>query len=109
MERRVLWTERSLDDLDEIRTYLQQFNPGSVDLLVESLLATSRSLMADRGHDADGLSVLNKMGPEKMGPEKMGPEKMVQEKMAVAPYFVRYRIAGDIIFILRVRHRAGLE
>jgi plasmid stabilization system protein ParE len=103
MERRVLWTERSLDDLDEIRAYLQQFNPGSVDLLVESLLVTSRSLMADRGHDADGLSALNEMGPE-----RMVQAKMVQEKMAVDPYFVRYRIAGDIIFILRVRHRAGL-
>ena len=66
--------------------YLMDFNPRAAVHLAESLLAAGDSLVnfPHRGRPVRGTGM--------------------REIVTVSPYIIRYRIAGDAVIILRVRH-----
>jgi toxin ParE1/3/4 len=83
--RRVAWTESALGDLQGIRRYIGEFNPKAAQELAERLLDAADRLksFAERGR-----------------PVAQG----VRELIVVYPYIIRYRIDGDLVVIMRVRH-----
>jgi addiction module RelE/StbE family toxin len=85
--RRVVWTEPAVAALIGIRAYIGQFNPAAAARFVSRLVQAGDSLaeFAERGR-----------------PRLQGGRELV----VVRPYLIRYRIAGDVVFILRVRHGA---
>lgn len=85
--RRVIWTEPAIADLIGIRAYIGQFNPTAAARFVARLVEAADSLadFAERGR-----------------PRPQGGRELA----ALPPYLIRYRIAGDTVFILRIRHGA---
>jgi len=81
----VRFTASALADLSNIRAYIGKFNPAAAGLLAASLITASRSL-------ADF--------PEQGRPLGRGR----REWPVVPPYVIRYRISGEMVFILRIRH-----
>ena len=84
----VVWTASALADLRTIRTYIEQFNPRAAREVAASLKALGDSLtnFANRGRPVPGTTM--------------------RELVSTYPYIIRYRVAGDIVVILRVRHGA---
>lgn len=84
----VVWTEAALSDILLIRTYLAQSNPKAATDIAIALKGLGDTLMLfpHRGRPVPGHSV--------------------RELVAVYPYVIRYRVAGDEVVILRVRHAA---
>jgi len=82
---RVSWTLAALSDLARVRTYIGHFNPTAARRFAERLVAAADSLMDF---------------PERGRP--IGSSR--RELVIVHPYVIRYRIAGDQMLILRVRH-----
>jgi toxin ParE1/3/4 len=82
--RAVVWTEPALRDLQGIRGYIGQFNPTAAQRIGSRLRAAGDSLaeLSDRGR----------------------PAGRYREITAVWPYVLRYRVAGDSVVIMRVRH-----
>lgn len=88
--QRIVWTEDAVSNLEAIETYVSAFNPAAAQRLAERLIAVADSLaeFSGRGRDAgDGR----------------------REMTIVWPYVLRYRVEGDTVFILRIRHGAQLE
>lgn len=88
--RRIVWTDEAVGNLEAIVTYISAFNPGAAQRLAERLIAVADSLneFSDRGRDA-------------------GEGK---REMTIAwPYALRYRVEGETVFILRIRHGARAE
>jgi addiction module RelE/StbE family toxin len=85
---RVVWTETALRGVWRAYDYLMDFNPRAAAHLAESLLAAGDSLenFPHRGRPVRGTSL--------------------RELVTVSPYIIRYRVAGDTVIILRVRHTA---
>lgn len=83
---RVVWTETALRGVWRAYDYLMDFNPRAAVHLAESLLAAGDSLVnfPHRGRPVRGTGM--------------------REIVTVSPYIIRYRIAGDAVIILRVRH-----
>jgi len=81
----VVWTQSAIGDLTGIRQYIGQFNPYAAQRMAESLIAA-----------ASGLTDF----PERGRP--VGPGK--RELTVVWPYVIRYRIEGERVVVLRVRH-----
>jgi toxin ParE1/3/4 len=83
---RVIWSKRALAHLRYIRGYIEQFNPQAAQDLVAALVATANSLenFPHRGRLV------------------VGTDK--RELVSVHPYIVRYRVAGDTVRVLRIRH-----
>jgi len=73
--------------LQSIRAYIGQFNPSAAQRMGERLLAAAESLgdYAERGRPI---------------------AKNRRELTIIWPYLILYRIAGDDVFVLRVRHGA---
>lgn len=88
--RRILWTDEAVGHLEAIVTYISAFNPDAARRLAERLIAAADSLaeFSERGRDAGG-----------------GRREMT----IVWPYILRYRVEGDTVFILRIRHGARQE
>jgi addiction module RelE/StbE family toxin len=84
----VIWTERALANLDAIRVYLEQFNPGAARTLADELIAAGNSLA---------------LFPHR---NRLVPKTSMREFATAHPYIIRYRIDGEIVVILRVRHTA---
>ncbi|WP_448207627.1 type II toxin-antitoxin system RelE/ParE family toxin [Azospirillum sp. sgz302134] len=82
---RVIWAPSALGDIDRIYRYVDSFNPRAAAHLAERLLGTG-----------DRLSAF----PERGRPIGNGRRELV----VVWPYIIRYRIAGDEVRIMRVRH-----
>lgn len=82
---RVYWTFSALADLEEIRRYIAEFNPGAAHDLAENLIAAGNSLVT--------LPHRGRSGGDN-----------VRELTTVYPYIIRYEIRGDDVRILRVRH-----
>lgn len=82
--RGVIWTEPALRDLEGVRTYIGQFNPTAAQRIAAQLRAAGDSLneFADRGR----------------------PAGRYRELAVIYPYVLRYRLVGDQVAILRVRH-----
>lgn len=85
--RRIVWTDEAVGNLEAIVTYISAFNPAAAARLAERLIAVADSLaeFSERGRDA-------------------GEGR--REMTIVWPYVLRYRVSGDAVFILRIRHGA---
>ena len=85
--RRIVWTEEAVGNLEAIVSYISAFNPEAARALAARLIEVADSLaeFSDRGRDA-------------------GEGR--REMTIVQPYILRYRVTGDTVFILRIRHGA---
>jgi toxin ParE1/3/4 len=85
--RRIIWSPRATGDLRSIRDYIGQFNPSAASRFAARLVATAESLIdfSERGRPASGKR---------------------RELAVVWPYIIRYRVEGDRVVILRIRHGA---
>jgi toxin ParE1/3/4 len=82
---RVVWSPSALHEITDIYSYIARFNPHAAKRLVEALIIAGDSLgtFAYRGR-------------------LVGPH--LRELTVVYPYIIRYRIIGDEVRVLRVRH-----
>jgi toxin ParE1/3/4 len=85
---RVIWSPAALNEVDRILAYLLNFNPRAAEDVALALLETGNGLVnfPYRGRAVRG--------------------KEVREVICEYPYIIRYRITGDTVRILRVRHMA---
>ena len=84
---KIVWTDEAVGQLEAIVTYIFVLNPAAAQKLGEKLVALADSLedFPNRGRDVGG-----------------GKREMT----SVWPYIMRYRVDGDRIVILRIRHGA---
>lgn len=84
---RIVWTREALVNVELIRAYIHEFNPQAAARMARRLIDAADSLreFPDRGR-----------------PVGEGRRELV----IVPPYVIRYRVDGDAIYILRVRHAA---
>ena len=82
----VVWTATALRGLLRTYDYLSGFNPIAAAQVAQSLreAGDSLALFPDRGRHVPG--------------------RTMREVMTAYPYIIRYRVEGDTVFILRVRH-----
>ena len=85
---KIVWSRRALFNLQAIRDYIAQFNPFAADKVADEIIATGEQLALFPGRG------------------RMVPGKDMREMMTSYPYVIRYRIAGDQVIILRIRHMA---
>jgi plasmid stabilization system protein ParE len=85
--RRVIWTARARDDLQRLQAYIAIFKPIAAERLANRLINAAESLV-----DL----------PERGGELGSGTRVIA----AIRPYLIRYRITGDLVVILSVRHAA---
>lgn len=85
--RKIVWTDQAVENLETIVTYIAAFNQEAAMRLAQRLLDLAESLteFPDRGRDA-------------------GHGR--REMTIVPPYILRYRVDGDEVRILRLRHGA---
>ncbi|MEI9965496.1 MAG: type II toxin-antitoxin system RelE/ParE family toxin [Caulobacteraceae bacterium] len=83
---KVVWTDAALANLDGIEAYILPFNPLAAQRMSRRLIAAALSLEGS--------------------PERGRPIGRTRELTAVWPYVIRYRIDGDVVTILRIRHGA---
>jgi toxin ParE1/3/4 len=85
--RRIVWTEEAIGHLEAIVAYISAFNPAAASRLGDRLIAVANSLaeFPERGRDA-------------------GEGR--REMTTVWPYVLRYRVEGERVIILRIRHGA---
>lgn len=83
---RVVWTHAALRGVWRAYDYIVDFNPRAAARMAEALLQAGDSLanFPHRGRLVRGTDM--------------------RELLSVHPYIIRYRIAGDDVVILRVRH-----
>jgi plasmid stabilization system protein ParE len=79
-----------LADLQEIRRYVAEFNPGAAQKLAEQIIQASNALVV---FPHRGRLVGNNL----------------REIMPVFPYLLRYEILDDAVTILRVRHGMRMQ
>jgi toxin ParE1/3/4 len=87
---KIVWTDEAVGNLDTIASYISAFNPAAAERMAARLIELADSLgeFPNRGRDAgDGR----------------------REMTIVWPYILRYRVQGDVIVILRIRHGAQDE
>ncbi len=81
----VIFAPAAIADLVSIRTYIGKFNPAAAGRMAARLLEAGQSL-----HEF----------PERGRP--IGRNR--REWAIIPPYVIRYRIKGDVVEIIRVRH-----
>ena len=86
--KRVVWTLEAARAVQRAYEYLYEFNPGAAKHLFATLLAAGNGL---EHFPYRGRSVAN---------------TAFRELVTAYPYSIRYRIDGDNVVILRVRHSA---
>lgn len=81
------WTDEAVANLETIAAYIEAFNPAAARRLAARLVEAAESLakFPERGRSAGG---------------------ELREWPLVYPYIIRYRVAGDTVLILRIRHGA---
>ncbi|MFZ5669496.1 MAG: type II toxin-antitoxin system RelE/ParE family toxin [Pseudomonadota bacterium] len=84
---RVVWTERSIGDLEDIRSYVASDRPRAATRLATRLFNAGQSL---------------EHFPRRGRP--IGDNW--RELTSVRPYLIRYRIRDDVVEILTIRHGA---
>jgi toxin ParE1/3/4 len=84
---KIVWTEDAVEHLEAIVTYISVYDPAAAERLAHRLIELADSLaeFPHRGRDA-------------------GEGR--REMTIVWPYSLRYRVEGDTVFILRIRHGA---
>lgn len=88
--RRIVWTDAAVEHLEAVVTYIAAFNPAAAARLGAKLIAV-----------ADGLSDFSERGRPIHGG--------MREMTTVWPYILRYRVEGESVIILRIRHGARDE
>ena len=85
--RRVIWTDEAVANLDNIAGYIQDFSPLAAQRLAARLKNAADSLAAqsDRGRAVG---------------------KGYRELVVIYPYLIRYKVDGDVVRIMRIRHGA---
>lgn len=85
---KVIWSSPALGHLRSIRAYIEQFNPRAAQELAAALVEAGNNLehFPHRGRPVPGTDK--------------------RELVTVYPYIIRYRIVGNTVRILRVRHTA---
>lgn len=83
---RVVWTLAATRAVWHAYEYLYDFNPRAAMHLAESLFAAG-----------DGLINFPYRG-------RLVPKTELRDLVTAHPYIIRYRIEGDVVVILRVRH-----
>lgn len=83
----VVWTEVAVGDLEAIRNYVAQDRPKAADTLAEKLFRAGNAL---------------DLNPDRGRPIPGGRRELTH----VNPYLIRYRVRGDLVEILEVRHGA---
>lgn len=83
---RVVWSPSALRDIRHIYSYIARFNRRVAEDLARDLAVAGDSLesLPQRGRSVPGTNL--------------------RELTLVYPYIIRYRVAGDHVRILRVRH-----
>jgi len=84
---RITWTRRAQRDIAEIRAYIGQFAPLAAQRFSLRLVTAVESLAAN---------------PQR-GRALLGGRR---ELTTIPPYLIRYRISGDTIEIITIRHGA---
>jgi addiction module RelE/StbE family toxin len=84
----VIWSSAALEHLKAIRTYIAQFNPHAAQAVAAELI--------EAGNNLENFPHRGRAVP--------GSDK--RELVTVYPYVIRYRVAGNVVRILRVRHTA---
>jgi addiction module RelE/StbE family toxin len=87
---RIVWTDDATSHVEAIVIYVSAFNPTAAQRLAKRLVALADSLadFPERGRDA-------------------GEGR--REMTTVWPYVLRYRVEGERVVILRIRHGARDE
>jgi toxin ParE1/3/4 len=85
---RVFWSPSALREIAHIHDYLVDFNPRAAQAVAAGLIETG-----------DGLIDFPHRG-------RPVPNTDKRDIFATYPYVIRYRIVGDVVRILRVRHAA---
>lgn len=87
---RIVWTNEAVEHLEAIVAYISAFNPAAAVRLGERLIQVADSLaeFSERGRYAGN-----------------GRREMT----SVWPYVLRYRVEGNTVVILRIRHGARDE
>lgn len=85
---RVVWTKTALRGVWRAHDYIVDFNTQAAAAMAQALLDAGDSLVnfPHRGRPVRGTAM--------------------RELVSVVPYIIRYRVAGDDVVILRVRHAA---
>lgn len=84
---RVVWTREAISNIELIRAYILQFDPGA-----------SRRMALRLIEAGDSLSDFPHRG------RPVAEER--RELATVPPYVIRYRVEEGAVYILRVRHGA---
>jgi addiction module RelE/StbE family toxin len=82
----VVWTHRALRDLDRIWDYIHQFNPLAAQRMALRLQAAGESL----AHF----------------PLRARGKVRYRELVVIRPYIIRYRVVGERVEIITIRHGA---
>ena len=82
----VVWSRRALADLAAIQAHIRQFRPLAAQRMAQRLRKAAESLAEH--------------------PERGRPAGMLRELAVIAPYLIRYRVAGDMVQIVRIKHGA---
>jgi len=88
--RRIVWTDEAANDLENIVSYITQFNPLAAQRMAARLIAAAEALKehAERGR-----------------PVGEGHRQLA----IVRPYLIRYRIDGDTVVVFRCWHGSRLQ
>lgn len=84
---RVVWTREALENIQLIRTYIDQFDPSAAQRMARRLIEAGNSLT---------------VAPHRGRPVANDRRELV----TVPPYIIRYWVDGETIIIGRVRHSA---
>jgi addiction module RelE/StbE family toxin len=82
----VVWTFAALTDIQEIRRYIANFNPDAATAMAAKIIEIG-----------DDLSNFPYRG-------RQVPDTDLRETALARPYIIRYRIEGNRVILLRVRH-----
>jgi len=80
---KVVWSDRAVSDVENIKAYIAQFNPSAAGRLVAAALQLESAPAIGRA-----------------------TTRGRRELAIVTPYLIRYRITGNRVTILEVRHGA---
>jgi addiction module RelE/StbE family toxin len=84
---RIVWSRRAQSDLAGIRDYVSQFAPLAAQRLAMRLIGAAESLSE---HPLRGRSI-------------GGDRRAI---VAIPPYHIRYRVIGETVEIITIRHGA---
>lgn len=80
----VIWLPETIVALNAIRDYIGRSNPAAADTLTDKLKSAGESLA--------------------YFPNRGRPAGRYRELATVPPYVIRYRVAKDVVYIVRIKH-----